>query len=296
MSSLRFSIVIPNFNSGPLLERAIRSLLAQGFPNLQLILMDACSTDQSRETIEQYRAHFDAVIIEKDRGQADALNKGFRQADGDIFGWLCADDELLPGALAHAAALFAQDPAIGIVTGDCRRIFSDGSTGIVPADDQPWKKIAIQNVIEQPATFWRADLHRRAGELDASLVLAFDWDLWNRLRLCRAVIRPTHELLANYYFSDTNKSGNAGRRHASEAFRIVRRYGPLGGGLAHIFRFLYFQFDLKGCYDNPPTCGLLRSHLFIWTLAFLRTLIGRRLLYLYNWHFASCQERGVKWW
>jgi hypothetical protein len=202
----------------------------------------------------------------------------------------------LPGALEHVAELFASHPDVGIVTGDCQRVFADGDSYVVPADDDPWRKISIQNVIEQPSTFWRRDLHQAAGELDIGYHLAFDWDLWNRFKRCGAKILPTHRVLSKYYFSATNKSGNAGRQHAVEAFRVVRKYGPLGGGLAYIFRFLYFQFDLTGCYDNPPTCRLLRSHLFIWTLAFLRAVIGKRLLYLYNWHFASCQERGLKWW
>ncbi len=293
---MKISIVIPNFNSGNQLERAIQSLISQQYPDLQLILIDACSTDESRQTIEKYRDRFDTVIIEKDRGQADGLNKGFRHATGDIRAWLCSDDELMPGALAHVAELFSKHPDVDVITGDCQRIFSDGTSYVVPANDDPWAKINIQNVIEQPSTFWRADLHKRAGELDISYNLAFDWDLWIRFKRCGGKILPTHQVLSKYYFSQTNKSGNSGRGHADESFRIVRKYGPLAGGLAYIFRFLYFQFDLTGCYDRPPTCTLLRSHLFIWTLALLRLLIGKRLLYLYNWHFASCQERGLKWW
>jgi glycosyltransferase involved in cell wall biosynthesis len=293
---VKISIVIPNFNSGNQLERAIQSLISQQYPDLQLILIDACSTDESRQTIEKYRDRFDTVIIEKDRGQADGLNKGFRHATGDIRAWLCSDDELMPGALAHVAELFSKHPDVDVITGDCQRIFSDGTSYVVPANDDPWAKINIQNVIEQPSTFWRADLHKRAGELDISYNLAFDWDLWIRFKRCGGKILPTHQVLSKYYFSQTNKSGNSGRGHADESFRIVRKYGPLAGGLAYIFRFLYFQFDLTGCYDRPPTCTLLRSHLFIWTLALLRLLIGKRLLYLYNWHFASCQERGLKWW
>ena len=100
--------------------------------------------------------------------------------------------------------------------------------------------------------------------------------------------------LLRYHFSETNKSGNAGRQHVRESFRVVRRYGP--AGLAWIFRFLYHAFDLKGCYDQPPTCSAIRSSAFVASLAALRALIGPERLFLYNWHFASCQERGVRWW
>lgn len=293
---LKFSIVIPNYNSGKLLDRAITSLLGQDYPNLQLIMADAGSSDESRQVIERYRNRFDRVIMQKDKGQADGLNHGLEHASGDVFGWLCADDELQPGALHHVNELFQNHPDVDVITGSCQRLFADGTTSLVPASEDPWKKIHIQNVIEQPSTFWRSRLHRQVGKLDISYRLAFDWDLWNRFRSAGARVLPTQRPLSKYYFSDINKSGNAGRGHATESFRIVKKYGPMGGGLAHVFRFLYFNFDLKGCYDNPPTCGLLRSHLFIWTLAALRALIGKRYLYLYNWHFASRQERGLKWW
>lgn len=293
---LTFSIVIPNYNSGHQLERAIRSLLTQDYPNLQLIIADAESTDESRQTIEKYRPHFDTVIIKKDKGQADGLNQGFKHARGDVFGWLCADDELQPGALHHVNELFQSHPDVDVITGGCQRIFADGTTRLIPANEDPWSKVHIQNSIEQPSTFWRGGLHRKVGELDDSYRLAFDWDFWNRFRGAGSGILATQRPLSNYYFTETNKSGNSGRGHVTESFRIVRQYGPMGGALAHIFRFLYFNFDLHGCYDNPPTCGLLRSHVFIWTLALLRALIGKRYLYLYNWHFASCQERGLKWW
>jgi glycosyltransferase involved in cell wall biosynthesis len=295
-SFLKISIVVPNYNSGTQLERAILSIMAQDYPNLELILVDAKSTDESAQAIVKYADKFTHRIIEKDKGQADGLNKGFRLASGDIRAWLCSDDELLPGTLHHVNELFVIHPDIDVVTGSCQRLFADGVTYVVPANPDPWDKIHIQNVIEQPSTFWRGTLHQKVGELEYSYYLAFDWDLWNRFKKAGAKILPTERPLSKYYFTDTNKSGNSGRGHVDESFRIVRKYGPLFGGLAYIFRFLYFHFDLFGCYDNPPTCGLLRSHVFIWTLAFLRLTIGKKNLYLYNWHFASCQERGLKWW
>ena len=104
------SIVIPNFNSGPVLERCIKSLLDQNYPELQIIMADSCSNDESAATIERYAGAFNPLIREKDKGQADGLNKGFASARGQIFGWLCADDELLPGTLHHVAQAFKDDP------------------------------------------------------------------------------------------------------------------------------------------------------------------------------------------
>ncbi|HWB95521.1 MAG TPA: glycosyltransferase family 2 protein [Bryobacteraceae bacterium] len=293
---MRISIVIPNYNSGEVLERAIRSLLAQDYPDLQLILADSESRDVSREIIERYRGAFDVVLCKKDKGQADGLNNGFAHAGGDIFGWLCADDELVPGALHHVADLFRRHPDADVVTGYCRRIYPDGSPFDSPPDPEAWDKIHTLDVIEQPSTFWKGSLHRRLGLLDTSYHLAFDWDLWCRMRLAGARLVTTDAVLSRYYFSATNKSGSAGDLFAREAFRIIRKYGPLRGRLAYIFRFLYRHFDLHGCYDQPPAASPARMLAWGVVLRTLRIAIGEKLLYRYNWHFASCQQRGMRWW
>jgi glycosyltransferase involved in cell wall biosynthesis len=294
VSPLRFSIVVPNYNSGDVLERAIRSLLAQDYPELELIVADSNSSDISRQILEQHRGAFATLLSEKDNGQADGLNRGFAHAHGGVHAWLCADDELLPGALEHVAGLFATHPEADVVIGGCERVFADGSTSITPARADTWNIIGIQNVVDQPSVFWRADLHKRIGPVDCSYQLAFDWDFWCRMREAGARLVTTDRLLSRYHFSATNKSGGAGCQHVRESFRVVRRYGPLG--LAWIFRFLYHVFDLNGCYDQPPTCSPMMSAAFVASHAALRLVIGRERLYLYNWHFASCQERGLRWW
>ena len=293
---MRISIVIPNYNSGVVLERAIRSLVDQRYPDLQLIMADSASTDSSRTIIERYRHCFDVVITEKDQGQADGLNKGFRHADGEIFGWLCADDELLPGCLHHVADAFRANPNVDVVVGGCERVFADGSRRETQADPLTWEKIGILDVIEQPSTFWRGRLHRELGELDTSFQLAFDWDLWCRMRRAGARLLTSGRVLSRYYFSDSNKSGNSGRLTTEEMFRVIRRYGPLNGCLAYIFRILYLHFDLHGCYDQPATCSRYRSIAFVLTLRALRVIFGENLIYSYNWHFASLQERNQPWW
>ncbi len=293
---LKFSIVIPNYNSGLILERALRSLSQQDYPNLQLILVDAESTDVSRDIIERFRTSFDIVIIEKDRGQADALNKGFARATGDVFGWLCADDELLPDALHHVAEILNSNPEREVVLGACERVYADGTRAIIHPHSDPWSKICIQNLIEQPSTFWRAQLHRRCAPLDTTFQLAFDWDLWCKMAKNAAPIASAEQVLARYYFSADNKTSRAGDLFAREAFRIIRRYGPLRGGLAYVYRFLYKHFDLHGCYDSSPTCTRYRGLAFVVVLAVLNATITKHLVFMYNWHFASLQQRGKQWW
>jgi glycosyltransferase involved in cell wall biosynthesis len=178
LGKMRISLVIPNFNGAATLERAIVSILAQNYPALQLIMADSASTDGSGAIIDKYRDRFDVILREKDGGQADGLNRGFQHANGEIFGWLCADDELMPGALAEAARLFAENPGVDVVIGGCERIYADGQRVVTKADPATWEKIGMIDVVEQPSTFWRAGLHRRLGELATDYRLAFDWDWW----------------------------------------------------------------------------------------------------------------------
>ncbi len=291
----RISLVMPNLNSGAVLERAIRTVLDQSYPDLQLILADAGSTDESRDVIERYRSHFDVVIDEPDAGQADGLNKGFRRADGDVFGWLCADDELMPGALEHVGHLFAEYARTDVVTGRCERIFDDGSRCITPADEHAWEHIIIRNTIEQPSTFWRSALHRAVGELDNSYYLSFDWLHWIRFRAAGARLRTTDAVLSRYHFTPDSKCNNAGNLFAEETYRLLSDHGPLNGRLARIFRHLYHRYDLRGCLDKPPSSSRLRYWCYRGTVAALRVTVGRRLIDQYNWHFASLQQRGMKW-
>jgi glycosyltransferase involved in cell wall biosynthesis len=293
----RFSLVVPHLNSGPLLERGLASILGQTGADLQVIVVDGGSTDESRETLERHRRAIDVLIVERDEGYADALNKGFARADGDVFGWLPADDELLPGALAAVAEVFDADPDCEVVTGACERVFEDGTRVVCPPDPRAWDKIRVQNVIEQTATFWRRELHQRVGPLDhRRFRYIADWDLWVRMREAGARLRTTERLLSRYHFTAGNMTSRAGRRFADEAFRLLRLRGPMGGLLAYVYRLLYHHFDLKGCYDRPPTCPPARARLFRLVLRTLKVAVGPRFINMYNWHFAACQERGLKWW
>jgi len=230
----RFSIVVPHLNSGPALARGLASILGQTGVDVQIIVVDGGSTDESRDTLERHREDIDVLIVEPDRGYADALNKGFARADGDIFGWLPADDELLPNALASVALVFAADHDCDMVTGACERVFEDGTRLIRPPDPRAWEKIHIQNVIEQTATFWRRELHRRVAPLDHErFPYIADWDLWVRMRDAGARLRTTDRLLSRYHFTAHNQTSRAGRRFADEAFTLLRLRGPLGGLLAY---------------------------------------------------------------
>src|SRR5437762_483466 len=115
----RITIVTPSFNQAQFLEETIRSVLLQGYPNLEYIVMDGGSTDGSAEILEKYSPWIDHWVSEKDNGQADAIYRGFERATGEIIGWVNSDDLLLPGALAAHAEYFLRHHQAQLVMGGC---------------------------------------------------------------------------------------------------------------------------------------------------------------------------------
>src|SRR5437667_5688340 len=127
MSLPRISIVTPSYNQGKYLEQTIRSVLDQGYPNLEYIICDGGSTDISVEIVKKYSDRLAWWCSEKDRGQSDAINKGWRRATGDILAYLNSDDVLLPGAIERVVRAFQQTPSAGVVYGDWTCLDEHGS-------------------------------------------------------------------------------------------------------------------------------------------------------------------------
>src|SRR5512146_2770767 len=123
----KVSIIMPSFNQGHFLETAIQSVLAQSYPNIEYIVVDGGSRDESIEIIKKYQERFAWWVSEKDKGHADALNKGFSHATGEILAWLNSDDLYYPQAVAEAVSLLQQHPEVGMVYGDADLIDNAGA-------------------------------------------------------------------------------------------------------------------------------------------------------------------------
>jgi glycosyltransferase involved in cell wall biosynthesis len=177
----RISIVTPSYNQGQFLEETIRSVLLQGYPNLEYIIVDGGSTDGSVDIIRKYEpwlAHWES---EKDRGQSHAINKGFQRATGKIVAWLNSDDFYYPSALSHAAEQFRQNPAAGLVYGNCDLVDEGGAFLRVKGGSWDYERLLGQVYFGQPATFINPLGLSDAGDLDESLHIPLDWDLWLRI-------------------------------------------------------------------------------------------------------------------
>jgi len=190
----RITIVTPSFNQAPFLEATIRSVLDQGYPNLQYGVIDGGSTDGSAAIIERYRDRLDFAVIEPDGGQAEAINKGLKRADGDIVGWLCSDDVLMTGSLHAVGGAAARGAAW--IAGACRVLGPDGTPRhlVRPAGDFSLAGVLLRGgdrpfELPQPSVFWAARLHRELGLLREDLHYCMDFEWW--LRLLHAGHRPT---------------------------------------------------------------------------------------------------------
>lgn len=233
------TVVTPSFNQARFIEETIRSVLLQGYPRLEYIVMDGGSTDGSADIIRTYDRWIAAWRSERDAGQSDAINKGFRLANGEIIAWLNSDDTFHPGALAQVAQHFVARPAMGMLYGGCDIINEDGSLYTrYPSRDFDLKiLINTWNFIPQPATFFRREAYRAVGEVDVALHYSMDRDLWIRLGR-KFEVQRVEEPLANIRYYDDCKTAAISREGRRERLAICRRYGGT------IFSRVYRQYVL----------------------------------------------------
>lgn len=291
----KISIVVPCYNAVDTISSTIKSLTSQNYPNLEIIIMDGGSTDGTVEVINKFKESITVFVSEKDRGQTHAINKGFKAATGDILNWLCADDELTAGALDKVANHYIKYPHANMYIGSCLRIFPEGIEYVTQPTEAVLDRIGYHNGIDQPASFWSFDLHKKSGELDESYHHAMDWDWWNNLKQNGAKIVLINDILAKYHFPADSKTSTGGRKQMLEMYKVIKRYGPLDGYLADIYKYLYLNFDLKGCYDKPSKANKFLLFKRNYILKILIEIFGKEYIYSYNWNFCSKQERGLCW-
>jgi len=220
------SIVTPSFNQAPYLEATIRSVLEQDYPDLEYIIVDGGSTDGSVDIIRRYAHRLAWWVSEADKGQTEALNKGFARAKGEILAWLNSDDTYQPGAVAEATAFLRDRPEVGLVYGDANFIDENGKLiGRFPAAQTDYRRLRRGYVhIPQQAAFFRADLWRKVAPLDPSFYFAMDYDLWVRIAAL-APIQHIPRTWANFRLHTQGKTIAADDRCWPEMLRVHYRDG-----------------------------------------------------------------------
>jgi glycosyltransferase involved in cell wall biosynthesis len=233
MSRPRFSIITPSLNQAAFLPRTIESVLGQqGDFDLEYLVLDGGSTDGSVDVLKRYEGRLQ-YKVEKDRGQADAINKGLRAVGGDLIGWVNSDDLLYPGALARVAEAFAARPEAPWLHGGCE---------IIDEHDRPIRRwvtaykdfrcrhysrraLLVENFVSQMTVFWRRSSMERIGVLDASLRYSFDYEYWLRLSALGDPLYVPARLAAFRWYT-SSKSGANFERQFAEDHEAFRRHAP----------------------------------------------------------------------
>lgn len=226
---MKLSIVTISYNQAVFLEETLVSVFNQDYPEIEYIVVDAGSTDGSREIIEKYRKQIDRIIFEPDHGPADGLNKGFQHATGEVFGYLNSDDLLLPDAVSRIAQAFQKKPDAAVISGHgtvinadgvvCKRIYSHRF------DLKAYAYGAC--VLVQPATFFRKDAFFQVGGFNPTNHVNWDGELWVDLALNGAKFNRIHSDIAKFRIHAHSVTGseNYRRELQKQHARICQKIG-----------------------------------------------------------------------
>ncbi|MCH6201348.1 glycosyltransferase [Aquiflexum sp. LQ15W] len=211
----KISIITPSFNQGQYIEQTILSIIDQDYDNIELIVIDGGSTDETVSIIKKYEDRIAYWVSEPDRGQAHAINKGLAVATGMIFNWINSDDYLEPGALKEIAAAFSKDPSKKIMCGYTHCFYNQtrATSHTYRMGFKQTVAATILNVeMNQPGSFYGMDVIRSLGGVNESLRYVFDGELWFRFlsKYSLQAVGYTDALLAHFRLHETSKSVGEG--------------------------------------------------------------------------------------
>ena len=222
----KISVITPSYNQGQFIEQTILSVLSQGYANLEYIIMDGGSTDNTVEIIKKHESSITHWQSKKDNGQASAINEGFAMATGDILCWLNSDDKYFPDTLNKVAGFFTDINAAEIVFGNCLHVNekSNKKRGSDVEGAHKKFKLSLCDYIIQPSSFFTRTTWRNTGVLNESLHFSFDWDWFIRAEKAGTNFIPVREYLSLYRIHDAHKSGGGGIKRTEELKQIAALY------------------------------------------------------------------------
>lgn len=216
-------IVTPSYMQGHFLERTMESILSQGYPKLSYIVQDGGSKDDSVAVIKRHEAKLTSWVSEPDKGQSDAVKRGFEKCHTDVMAWLNSDDVFMPGTLRYVGEYFARHPEVDAVYG--HRVVIDeqdrdvGRWVLPPHDHETLKWL---DYVPQETLFWRRALWDKVGGVDASFRFALDWDLLVKFEQAGANIVRLPYFLASFRIHDSQKTSAKINTHGMEEMARIR--------------------------------------------------------------------------
>jgi len=245
MENIKVSIVTPSYNQGHFLKETIESVLNQTYSNIEYIVVDGNSKDNSAEILKSYQGRIDKIIIERDKGQSDAINKGFRLATGEIVGWLNSDDVLHPYCVEDIVAAYRENPRAAIIYGSTIDFIDEHSHKVgketINIPDKGFLVKKSSSVI-QPGSFYNAAYLKKINFLDESLHYCMDLDLWLRLLNEGDIVACRQRPLALFRTYATNKSSTGAVKYSRERRKVLSEHG---GTFFNETIFKSHWYDLK---------------------------------------------------
>ncbi len=208
MDHLKISIITPSYNQGSYLEETILSVLNQNYENIEYIIIDGGSSDNSVEIIKKYQSKLHYWSSEKDNGQSEAINKGLKKCTGDVITWLNSDDVFLPNILSEVSNYFVKNPKLGLLHGKAL-LFGEKRKGQVignPMDHMKERYLAYIP-FPQPSSFFNRKVIEKTGPLNANLHYGMDFDLLSRIAL-NFEITYINRILTKYRIHDESKTNH----------------------------------------------------------------------------------------
>lgn len=258
------SIVTPSYNTGRFIGDAVDSVLSQDYRNVEFLVMDGGSTDATLSELRRFGPRLNWVS-QPDRGQSDALNKGFLKAKGSIFGWLNSDDTYAPGAVSAAVEFLWANPDVAAVYGDATFIDAKGAEIAKCVHVEPFDRhrlLHYTDFIVQPTVFFRRSAFEAVGGIDTSLHWCMDYDLWLKMvaKGLKIAYLPKH--LANFRWLADNKTATGDWGRLREIEKVVARYAD--GTHA------YLRLEMLNLHLQEAKKKLKRFRLFGTTASLLR--------------------------
>ena len=215
------SIVTPSYNQAKYLEQTIQSVLRQDYPRIEYIVMDGASSDGSVEIIKKYAGQLTYWESQQDMGQADAINKGFARATGDIVAWLNSDDYYLPGIISKAVQVFEENPDVVLIYGNMLAVDENGATfNTLTYRPLTFEDLLCFHIIGQPAVFMRRSALQKTKGLDPTFHFLLDHLLWIQIAKQGKILHVDQTWSAARYHAEAKNVAKAAE-FGREAFRIL---------------------------------------------------------------------------
>ncbi len=254
----RISVITPSYNQDIFIERTIRSVLLQHYPDLEYIIIDGGSIDDSLSVIRKYAPWLGYWVSESDRGQSHAINKGFAKATGQILCWLNSDDYYMPGTLLTVGELLADTTGNYALAGHCLKVYSDGSQSVLLEGGYETRRRLFQfwkgYRMHQPAIFWRREVFEKVGWLNEDLHQIMDFDYWSRISEHFNFINVDRVLACCHYHVNAKTGDNYAQYHA-DLKKHARDYW--GSKLSK--EFWYLQASMINHFTIRPWVNRVRQ-------------------------------------